>query len=268
MMTCAKYVRRLVRVSTPVIMYFLNPCAFPDMPRFANEFCARVILTFYLDIKKNPDTGFFAALLGSVFKNPMTWQMRKSLEDKLGFSGRNTDNDYRTPSLSLHRALVGVGRDMEKKVSQKSNYGDEKLKVNHSDYDTCQYFTGLLKVFEANADGDPNLIVSMDNGPVVYGGLNQNALPPRACTHKRLCLSTCINSERRKHAEMPKFTQAKTAGGSLTFLPANKIALASYNTDPWTGEEKLALYTRYKDVHENWTDDDDFPGWCTVEKLC
>jgi hypothetical protein len=243
-MHCARFVRRLVRESRANITYYLDECAFPDMDRFLHELCARALLTAYYDYLSNAD-GFFRTLFRSNFRFPMTSGARKSWKKILGFNGVVTDVEYRTPSLVIHRAVNAFGLAMKPRTLQKTNNNDVKLVVKDGEHAMATRFTHELKEFETVADSRLGLLLAMNAGPVVRGPNRSNMLPTRIVDHMSVCI-LCNPVVRPAAPVRQLFAKNKVTG---LMIPSIKVSAASNNADPFTNEEKLAFFLRFKAVH-------------------
>ena len=253
MIRCDKYVRYLVHKSRANIMYYYDECAFPDMDRFLHELCTRALLTAYYDYPHNAK-GFFSTLFASSFVVPMTWQTRQSRKRELGFSSSIPEAEYRTPSLTIHRAVDAFGRAMKRKTTQKTNNDDSKLFVTETESQMADHLTKQLKAFETEADAareaDPphDILLAFNAGPVVSGPVRSGTLPARIVDHMSVCTQGC-NPVIRPAPPVDQFFARDRDTGCI--VPSSKVAAAPNDMDPFTNLEQLILYLRYKAVHSN-----------------
>lgn len=241
-MRCARFVRRLVRESRANITYYLDECAFPDMDRFLHELCVRALLTAYYDYLSNAD-GFFSTLFSSSFRMPMTSEARKLWKEILGFNRAVPDAEYRTPSLVIHRVVNAFGQAMKPRTMQKTNSNDDKLIVKDGELEMASRFTHELKELETEADSHPGLLLAMNSGPALNGPNRSNILPTRIVDHMSVCTQCIVRSAQ---PDRQLFEKHRLTG---LIVPASKISAASNNADPFTNEEKLAFFLRFKAVH-------------------
>lgn len=106
-MRSAPTVRKLAKSMMPYIMQYLDPSIFPDIERFLYELGARILIVAYNDLEVSK-SGFFDALLGSVFARPMSSEAREEWEPYLGLDHKIAKDSLedRDPFIFIHRAVL------------------------------------------------------------------------------------------------------------------------------------------------------------------
>lgn len=132
---------------------------------------------------------------------------------------------------------------------QKTNNNDDNLKVKGGEKAMADYFTEQLKAFETEADIYTGLLPAFNAGEVLDTPNPSARLPARIVENISRCSLRChlVTKPAPPPVHEP-FARHRDTG---RIKPSSKSTAASSNSDPFTNEEQLALYLRYKAVHSS-----------------
>ena len=268
MMSCAKYVRRLVRCMISYIMHYLDKCS-PDVDRFFFEFAARLLLIAYDDLQHQTN-GFFTRLLNSPFSTGITSDVRSHWAEHLGLSGTEKEMhqwSHSNPSVQIQRAALSFGAGMETKIKQKSKSYDKNLLVRETLHVSSSRLTRIIEQFHKQADYYPGLFVAIGSQSAL--SVPPQKVPRRIENHKAMCIEAATCTIKHKHAAVSQnnddvptipdpdkdalpnkvkegYEHFALSDGRIT--PCRALITESKDPDPFTKREELIFWKRYKAV--------------------
>jgi hypothetical protein len=243
---CAVFVRRLARGMMAYVMHYLDECIFPDAELFCYEWSAGTLTTAYTDIDKTSG-GFFSVFLNSDLSKVMTPEVRALWEERLGVAGKISDPERQTPSIQVQRAAMVFAHTAQQKLSQIAETDYSSLKITDSIFVMSDRFTNLQWTLIDEVNSFPELLTAQsDQAPLSILPAN---LPDKIELHKTLCKTQHQpKSHKRKRNQTDTSIDKNFYTSNGRILPARKTTAASRDAEPFTQQEELVLYKRYKVV--------------------
>jgi hypothetical protein len=261
-MSCAKFVRRLVHCNSPYIMHYLNMCNFPDTSRFLFQFYAGMLSTAYENLVNHPGS-FFEILLNSPFATGITSEARPSWLHLLGLPYADQDPRHRNPVEDVQKAALAYGATTLKKLPVSSK---KLIRVTETYYDSGKRLKRTHSAFQEEASHYSHLLTSTNNQKATSAPLRKT--PSLIENHKNLCtMPSCKNNHDRtpvlqddESAETvpdpderaplrklgPGYEAFALSKGRI--IPCRALVAEDGDPDPFTKQEELILYKRFKAV--------------------
>jgi hypothetical protein len=279
---CAKYVRRLRRCAMAHFMHFILDSGLSQFEDFLYFHCARTIITANLDLE-NDASGFFGIMLQSVCAEPVVADTRLEWDKSLVLPGGKVNTAY--SMTTIHAAWIAYTEARKENATA----------VESSGWDADVARWELEKRFNDAIARTPKILTEppSENGQTEFEDLSKAGYPERKCDKE--CRSeedlhtddchTVFFAALEEHIEytqpsreavapdqgQTRSSQKFTFERSRFISPISVTKVFNYKNliDPFTKEETLTAYKRFREVLKDLADNkiDQHFQWLAIAEV-